>query len=318
MNYTVWFTLKYSATMFILLIIVTTLGTLIADDAMSDGNIQCFNDYDETMVCHFITDKSKCAEYSMTLKQLNAQNRGKNDCTFKEKERSNDVSKCGCSIDPMPLISGEEFNATLWNSGKRLNSEVFSINYTIKPKTPTIQDVKPTENGNFLVKWKTNYTDKEEFSKNLIAELSYRKKGETDEVSKNESTTSYELLGRDLEPNTIYALKDTTYTDWSGRFSDWSEELEFTNPASSRKVLQIVIAFSCIAVIVITSALFWCSVRYCLLPKYFYPPSMLILQKWTPNKKHGQTPRQEMGAAEEAEAQSLTHRLPWDMPTHVP
>ncbi|XP_055753323.1 uncharacterized protein LOC129833072 isoform X3 [Salvelinus fontinalis] len=168
----------------------------------------------------------------------------------------------------MQLIIREEFNATLWNSGKRLNSKVLCIKCSIKPKTPTVQDVKPTENGNFLVKWKTNYPDNEQFSKNLIAELSYRKKGETDEpfplfvqVSKNDSTTSYELLGRDLEPNTIYALKVRTYTDWSGRFSDWSEELEFTNPASSRKVLQIVIVFSCIAVIIITSALFWCSVR---------------------------------------------------------
>uniref|UniRef100_A0A673VUF9 Fibronectin type-III domain-containing protein n=1 Tax=Salmo trutta TaxID=8032 RepID=A0A673VUF9_SALTR len=247
--------------MFILLIIVTNLGTLIADDAMSDGNLQCFNDYDKSMVCHFTTDKSKCAEYNMTLKLLGAQNRGKNDCTFKEKERSNDVSKCGCSIDQMHLIIGEEFNATLWNSGKRLNSKVLCIKCSIKPKTPTIQDVKPTENGNFLVKWRTNYPDNALFPKVLIAELSYRKKGETDEVSRNESTTSHELLGRDLEPNTIYALKVRTYTDWSGHFSDWSEELEFTNPASSRKVLQIVIVFSCIAVIIITSALFWCSVR---------------------------------------------------------
>ncbi|KAM9473972.1 uncharacterized protein ACWYII_008511 isoform 2-T2 [Salvelinus alpinus] len=245
--------------MFLLLIIVTNLGTLIADDAMSDGNLQCFNDYDKSMVCHFTTDKSKCAEYSMTLKELGTQNM--NDCTFKEKERSNDVSKCGCSIDPMVLIIREEFNATLWNSGKRLYSKVLCIKCSIKPKTPTVQDVKPTENGNFLVKWKTNYPDNVQFSKNLIAELSYRKKGETDEVSKNDSTTSYELLGRDLEPNTIYALKVRTYTDMSGRFSDWSEELEFTNPASSRKVLQIVIVFSCIAVIIITSALFWCSVR---------------------------------------------------------
>ncbi|XP_038836637.1 uncharacterized protein LOC120034230 isoform X1 [Salvelinus namaycush] len=245
--------------MFLLLIIVTNLGTLIADDAMSDGNLQCFNDYDKSMVCHFTTDKSECAEYSMTLKQLGTQNM--NDCTFKEKERSNDVSKCGCSIDPMQLIIREEFNATLWNSGKRLNSKVLCIKCSIKPKTPTVQDVKPTENGNFLVKWKTNYPDNVPFSKVLIAELSYRKKGETDEVSKNDSTTSYELLSRDLEPNTIYALKVRTYTDWSGRFSDWSEELEFTNPASSRKVLQIVIVFSCIAVIIITSALFWCSVR---------------------------------------------------------
>ncbi|XP_071241007.1 uncharacterized protein [Salvelinus alpinus] len=245
--------------MFLLLIIVTNLGTLIADDAMSDGNLQCFNDYDKSMVCHFTTDKSKCAEYSMTLKQLGTQNM--NDCTFKEKERSNDVSKCGCSIDPMQLTIGEKFNATLWNSGKRLNSKVLCIKCSIKPKTPTVQEVKPTENGNFLVKWKTNYPDNAPFLKVLIAELSYRKKGETDEVSKNDSTTSYELLGRDLEPNTIYALKVRTYTDWSGRFSDWSEELEFTNPASSRKVLQIVIVFSCIAVIIITSALFWCSVR---------------------------------------------------------
>uniref|UniRef100_A0AAZ3PYW2 Fibronectin type-III domain-containing protein n=1 Tax=Oncorhynchus tshawytscha TaxID=74940 RepID=A0AAZ3PYW2_ONCTS len=235
--------------MFLLLIIVTTLGTLIP-----------MNMYG--MVCHFTTDKSKCAEYSMTLKLLGAQNRGKNDCTFKEKERSNDVSKCGCSIDPMHLIIVEEFNATLWNSGKRLNSKVLCIKCSTELHLHT-QIVKPTENGNFLVKWKTNYPDNEEFSKNLIAELSYRKKGETDEVSKNESTTSYELLGRDLEPNTIYALKVRTYADWSGRFSDWSEELEFTNPASSRKVLQIVIVFSCIAVIIIiiTSALFWCSVR---------------------------------------------------------
>ncbi|KAM9473966.1 uncharacterized protein ACWYII_008509 isoform 2-T3 [Salvelinus alpinus] len=245
--------------MFLLLIIVTNLGTLIADDAMSDGNLQCFNDYDKSMVCHFTTDKSKCAEYSMTLKQLGTQNM--NDCTFKEKERSNDVSKCGCSIDPMQLTIAEKFNATLWNSGKRLNSKVLCIKCSIKPKTPTVQEVKPTENGNFLVKWKTNYPDNAPFLKVLIAELSYRKKGETDEVSKNDSTTSYELLGRDLEPNTIYALKVRTYTDWSGRFSDWSEELEFTNPASSRKVLQIVIVFSCIAVIIITSALFWCSVR---------------------------------------------------------
>ncbi|XP_021480649.2 uncharacterized protein LOC110538260 [Oncorhynchus mykiss] len=247
--------------MFLLIIIFTNFGTLIADDAVSDGNLQCFNDYDKSMVCHFTTDKSKCAEYNMTLELLSSQNIGQHDCTFKEKERSNDVFKCGCSIDPMVLIIGEEFNATLWNSGKRLNSKILCIKCSIKPKTPTIQKVKPTENGNFLVKWKTNYPDDAPLSKDLIAELSYRKKGETDEVSKNDSTTSHELLGRDLEPNTIYALKVRTYTDMSGRFSDWSEELEFTNPASSRKVLQIVIVFSCIAVIIITSALFWCSVR---------------------------------------------------------
>ncbi|KAK6311654.1 hypothetical protein J4Q44_G00173180 [Coregonus suidteri] len=247
--------------MFLLLIIFTNLGTLIADDVMSDENLQCFNDKDKSMVCHFTTDKSKCAEYNMTLKLLDPQKKVWNDCTFKEKERSNGVSKCGCYIHPMVLVIGEEFNATLWNSGKRLNSKVISIKSSIKPKTPTVQEVKPTENGNFLVKWKTNYPDDALFPKYLIAELSYRKKGETDEVSKNDSTTSHEILGRDLEPNTIYALKVRTYTDFSGRFSDWSEELEFTNPASSQKVLQIVIVLSCITIIIITSALFWCSVR---------------------------------------------------------
>ncbi|KAK6311656.1 hypothetical protein J4Q44_G00173200 [Coregonus suidteri] len=247
--------------MFLLLIIFTNLGTLIADDVMSDENLQCFNDYYEIMVCHFTTDKSKCAEYNMTLELSDTQNKVWNDCTFKEKERSNGVSKCGCSIHPMKLVNGEKFNATLWNSGKRLNSKVICINSSIKPKTPTVQEVKSTENGNFLVKWKKNYPDDELISKYLITELSYRKKGETDEVSKNDSTTSHEILGRDLEPNTIYALKVRTYTDISGRFSDWSEELEFTNPASSQKVLQIVIVLSCITVIIITSALFWCSVR---------------------------------------------------------
>ncbi|XP_041719031.1 uncharacterized protein LOC121550740 isoform X1 [Coregonus clupeaformis] len=247
--------------MFLLLIIFTNLGTLIADDVMSDENLQCFNDNYEIMVCHFTTDKSKCAEYNMTLELSDTQNKVWNDCTFKEKERSNGVSKCGCSIHPMKPINGEKFNATLWNSGKRLNSKVICINSSIKPQTPTVREVKATENGNFLVKWKTNYPDDALISKYLITELSYRKKGETDEVSKNDSTTSHEILGRDLEPNTIYALKVRTYTDISGRFSDWSEELEFTNPASSQKVLQIVIVLSCITVIIITSALFWCSVR---------------------------------------------------------
>ncbi|CAB1341772.1 unnamed protein product [Coregonus sp. 'balchen'] len=223
-------------------------------EVMSDENLQCFNDKDKSMVCHFTTDKSKCAEYNMTLKLLDPQKKVWNDCTFKEKERSNGVSKCGCYIHPMVLVIGEEFNATLWNSGKRLNSKVISIKSSIKPKTPTVQEVKPTENGNFLVKWKTNYPDDALFPKYLIAELSYRKKGETDEVSKNDSTTSHEILGRDLEPNTIYALKVRTYTDFSGRFSDWSEELEFTNPASSQKVLQIVIVLSCITVIIITNS----------------------------------------------------------------
>lgn len=46
--------------------------------------------------------------------------------------------------------------------------------------------VKPTKNGNFLVKWKTNYPDDVPFSKDLIAELSYRKKGETDEVKEGD------------------------------------------------------------------------------------------------------------------------------------
>lgn len=46
--------------------------------------------------------------------------------------------------------------------------------------------VKPTRIGNFLVKWKTNYPDDVPFSKDLIAELSYRKKGETDEVKEGD------------------------------------------------------------------------------------------------------------------------------------
>lgn len=61
-----------------------------------------------------------------------------------------------------------------------------SLPYTVKPKTPTVQMVKPTRIGNFLVKWKTNYPDDVPFSKDLIAELSYRKKGETDEVKEGD------------------------------------------------------------------------------------------------------------------------------------
>ncbi|XP_028979615.2 uncharacterized protein LOC114840419 isoform X3 [Esox lucius] len=225
---------------------------------MSNGNLQCFNDYDKSMVC-LLTTESNCSGYNLELILDEKKIRFKELCAFEDKESSSVVSKCSCSIKNMTLIIGEVFIANLSHSGKQLTSGKIYIKDSIKPKAPTIQEVIITENKNIWVKWKTNYKDIP--SKNFIAEMSYSKKGQTDGLSLNISSTSHEILGSDLEPNTVYALKIRTYSDFSNRFSDWSEDLEFNSPPSSQGVFNVVIVLICIIVVIITTALFWCVVR---------------------------------------------------------
>ncbi|KAL0992839.1 hypothetical protein UPYG_G00099230 [Umbra pygmaea] len=242
---------------FIFIFMFTTIGILKADDAMNYENLECFNDYDETLFCRLTTDESKCTGYNMEFNFLSRKKIEPYYCTFEEKKLSDSFFECKCSIDQMILIVGEEFNATLSHSGKQLESRIISISDSIKLKAPTVKVVEPSGNRNFLVKWETNY-EKPIPCTDLKAEMSYRRKGESNEVSLNISSNTHEILGRDLEPNSIYSLKIRTYCNYGHRFSDWSEEFEFSHSA---QLFQIVIFLICIAIVILTIALFWCAIR---------------------------------------------------------
>ncbi|KAL0992805.1 hypothetical protein UPYG_G00098690 [Umbra pygmaea] len=239
---------------FIFLIIFTKL--VIADGAIIAENLQCFNDYDSTMVCHITNKISDCNNYRILLETPY----GRFNCNFKDEQSPSLDSKCRCSMDELSFVPGEIFTANLFSSRNLLSSRNISISDSIKPKPPTIQYVNLTKTRNFYVQWKTNYGDIKPFY-NLNAEMSYGKKGEQHEVLQNISSPYRDIFGGDLEPNTNYSLKIRTYSDISHQFSDWSKEFDFTNPHSPQELFNMFIVFICIAVLIMTSFLFWWGVR---------------------------------------------------------
>ncbi|XP_054472579.1 uncharacterized protein LOC129105526 [Anoplopoma fimbria] len=221
--------------------------------ALSGQNLDCTNDY-ESMTCHF--EAQNCTGYKLTLRS----NEDKDECTFKQC----DVGQCCCSAEQIKLIWRETHNATVWKGDNSIVSKTISVNDSFKPKTPKIVSVNET-NGNFQVKWKTNM---EGFiSEYLRAEVTYHKKGDSKEVSPIFTPTtldglySYEILGRNLQPSTTYAVSVKSYTNISDTYSDSSEEWEFTTPMSTGILTLAIIISLSFAAVIITGATYVCYVK---------------------------------------------------------
>uniref|UniRef100_A0A8C9YD19 Fibronectin type-III domain-containing protein n=1 Tax=Sander lucioperca TaxID=283035 RepID=A0A8C9YD19_SANLU len=160
-------------------------------------------------------------------------------CTVNIMEKHSNFKPCDtaqcCSVHQEEiLVVGESFTATVWKGGNHIESKIINsinliqIQNNIKPKTPTIVSVNES-NGNFHVKWKQNV--KESLRDNLAANVTYHKKGDVYAVVKPTTLDEfgyYEILGRNLDPSTTYAVSVKSYLDLSGKFSDSSEEWEFT------------------------------------------------------------------------------------------
>ncbi|XP_042364339.1 uncharacterized protein LOC121959163 [Plectropomus leopardus] len=221
--------------------------------ALSVQTLDCVNDYDSLMVCHF--DAQNCTEYNLTLKSDNGY--GERYCIPKQCESG----QCCCSFNQMMLIIGETHTAMVLKGGKHMESKVIDIRGSIKPKTPTITSIRES-NGNYQIMWKTHHTGP--LDESLHAEVTYHKKGDTKKVSKFVKPSAlgglynYEILGRELERSTTYAVSVKSYTNRSGKFSDSSEELEFTTHMSSYVVpLAILISLS-VAAVIISVAVYVC------------------------------------------------------------
>lgn len=223
------------------LFFLLVLGNILS--ATSGLNLNCSNDYDSTMVCHF--DAQNCAEHNMTLHNREATE----SCSF-----SKCVRGCCCSIK-MVLVYGETFEAKVLKRGLSVLSQTISIAETIKPQTPNITKVEKS-NEIYRIHWTTN--TKEFIRKLIMANVTYQKKGDNEKAFETvkPSTMSdlnvYEILGTKLEQSATYVVRVSTYTDY-GVYSDSSNEIEFTTSPSQNSVLIIIVL--CISVIaVITSA----------------------------------------------------------------
>ncbi|KAG8001445.1 hypothetical protein GBF38_007103 [Nibea albiflora] len=208
------------------------------------------------MTCEF--EAQNCTEYNLTLRS---------DSRYEELQCNLQrcaKGRCCCSFQ-MILVFGETHTATVFKGGERMGSKVISISEGIKPRVPTDVSVKES-NGNFQVMWNTNMNSS--ISDELTANVTYHKKGHTVKESKYVTPTkingrsSYEILGRDLEPSTTYMVSVKSYTEWSHRFSDSSEEVEFTTPASTdAPLLAVIISLSLVAIIV-SGAIYGCYVMF--------------------------------------------------------
>ncbi|XP_059215960.1 uncharacterized protein LOC131993901 [Centropristis striata] len=237
---------------FVLLFIIGDFST-----AVSGQSLDCTNDYEALMFCHI--EALNCTGYSLTLRSNDVD--WKADCNFTQ----SDVGRCCCSFHDMILILGETHTATVWKGGKTMESKIFNVTTSLKPKTPTITSVKES-NGNFVIRWKTNYA--KGFNQSLSANVTYHKKGETEMVPAFIKPTTvdglnvYEILGQRLEPRTTYAVSVKSYSNLSDKYSDSSAEWEFTTPVSPFVLpLAIIISLS-IAAAFISGAIYVCIVKF--------------------------------------------------------
>ncbi|XP_072532504.1 uncharacterized protein [Salminus brasiliensis] len=217
-------------------------------------DLECFNDYDKEMVCQ-IKYKTSCCEY-----ELKIQNKI---CNFTQCNFS-----CECKLHiPTGFVLKQDFKAVLWRGGKHLFNKDINIEQSIKPKRPTIVSVKQTKHGNFLITWNTHYTDPlyTVFIESLTMELNYRdKRGIHNEpILLEKGRTEYELVGRNLQPNSEYVVTARVSSDYNNnsRFSDYSEPYEFSTPSSLQNILIIIIPISCAILVLFISTAFCCYLR---------------------------------------------------------
>ncbi|XP_062868510.1 uncharacterized protein LOC134331150 [Trichomycterus rosablanca] len=129
---------------------------------------------------------------------------------------------------------------------------------TVKPKRPVITSVKQTKNENFYITWKTDYQGA--LFEELIPELTYSITGSNTNETKplRKGLTSYEIVGRNLQPSTNYTVWARVKCDLNQKFSDYSEPYMFKTPSSIQDILKIIIPVLCILLIIFISTMFYC------------------------------------------------------------
>ncbi|XP_036422681.1 uncharacterized protein LOC118805754 isoform X2 [Colossoma macropomum] len=242
------------------LFLISTGFTAANESNEPSLDLECLNDYDTEMVCRLSSEKlNNCPEYKLNISLM----------TIDEVFTCSFVhvipNFCECKFQIQGFVL-ESFEANLWRGEKTLLFKEIDIGKSIKPKRPTIVSVMLTENGNFRITWDTNYTSplQKPFSDSLSTELTYGVKGgEVNVISLEKGRTEYEIVGRNLQPNSDYVVMARVSTDYNqnSRFSDYSQPYEFETPIFIRDILKILIPILCVSLIIFISTLFYCYIK---------------------------------------------------------
>ncbi|KAM4743568.1 uncharacterized protein FYW61_021904 [Anableps anableps] len=215
--------------------------------------LDCYNDY-EKIHCQLAVEQ--CSQYIVKIHN-NDINR-----TYSCSLQQCNNEQCCCSVKVI-IVPAETYTITAFENVMEVNSTTIEIIQSLKPRTPTIVSVDEFE-GIFTVRWKTNMAH---FPDKLTAEVTISKDGRTEKVFENikpatiNGQESYQINGRQLEPDTVYMVSVRSYTDYSQKFSDRSKEFKIITPsAQSSIVLWIVIPLSMFGIFLAVS-FYTCFIR---------------------------------------------------------
>ncbi|XP_036422678.1 uncharacterized protein LOC118805753 isoform X2 [Colossoma macropomum] len=217
------------------------------------SDLTCFNDYDTEMKCHMISDKLHCTEYKLNVSH-NTYKQQTYSCSFERFP----PKACECKFQVPGFVLTENFTAILYRGEDLVFTKNINTDESIKPKRPTIVSVKLTENGNFRITWDTNYTSplQKPFSDSLMTELTYGIKGSKNMSKHLLQGSHYEIVSRNLQPNSKYVVRVRTQFNNNSILSDYSQPYEFITPISTETVLKILIPILCIILIIFMSTTF--------------------------------------------------------------
>ncbi|XP_077069489.1 uncharacterized protein LOC143722144 [Siphateles boraxobius] len=253
--------MNWTDTMFtsVLLSQITLLLTLLCQTLCyepTEKDLKCFNDYETEMKCSFWFDGLiSCSGYKLNITQTVVDTLEKYTCIF---ERSHHRANCECKIKVEGFVFNELLSTTLLNRTNVLFSKTFVTEDSIKPKTPVLS-VQKTENGNFNVTWDDKYGLRY-FAESLEIHLTYRIEGGDETMSKNvpNSLGFFEIVGRNLQPNTNYILTARMSTNYNEHeiLSDQSAPVEFTSSSSPKELLRTMVPPLCVVLIIIICSIF--------------------------------------------------------------
>ncbi|XP_072532508.1 uncharacterized protein [Salminus brasiliensis] len=243
-----------------LVLLSSSSGFTQSDEPAVD--LECLNDYETEVVCHLNSQNlESCSEHRLNVSlPINGSLFA---CSFQV------VSPgiCECKFQVEGFVCTETFLTVLQRGETNLITKEIDTCDSIKPKKPVNVSVEMTKNGDFLITWRTNYTSpsSKTFVENLSTELIYALKGSTSNVSRSleKGRTEYELVGKNLQPNSQYVVVLRVSSDYNNNqiFSDYSEPFEFSTPSSLQNILNIIIPISCIILILFISTIFYCYIK---------------------------------------------------------
>ncbi|KAK2916617.1 hypothetical protein Q8A67_000991 [Cirrhinus molitorella] len=244
--------------------IVLTMFWLGLCDEPTKEDLKCFNDYETEMQCSLPAHHLKrCSGYKLNITHTKLSE--KYTCSF---ARSHHSANCECKIKVPEFVTKEIFNTTLLEGTNVLLNKIFMTEEFIKPKTPVL-NVQKTENGNFNVTWNDQYEKnglvKSYFLEKLRIDLTYGIKGGHENINRSvlNKAKSFDIVGKNLQPNTNYILTATMSTGYNDHkiSSDQSAPVEFTTSSSPNEIARMVIPPLCVGLIIIICIIFNCILR---------------------------------------------------------